>query len=352
MANLSDDEPALDRGSRSQKAFAGASCSACVSDPRDDALLTSVPEQERSFARDHLDGARIERRELSPELAREHAEVSILSPMIHDPVTVETLEIFEDLDAIVTRSDGYDHLPSEWMRSNDVQGFHLDDYATESVAHHAMTFILASLRRVPEGMAMTLDEDAGWDRSTLMNRHLQDATIGVLGTGKIGSRVVEILSTFGARVRGHDIDPDSSLEQRPGFAYADGLEDLLRDSDVLTVHVPLDETTEELIGERELNKLPEGAVLVNTARGGIVDQQAVADALGEEQLAGYAADVLPGEPDPPDLELFSGHDRVMLTPHLAAYDERTTNARYEYTARVVDALLGDDEKTLRRFRVI
>lgn len=332
--------------------FGLGSVGGAVPEPdRENAVLTSVPDQELSFAREHVAGARIEQRELSVELAREHADVDVLSLMIHDPVEVETLEEFDDLDAIVTRSDGYDHLPRAWMQDRGVAGYHLHDYATESVAHHALTFVLAGLRRVPEGMALTLEESA-WDRSTLMSRHLQDATIGVLGTGKIGSRVVDILTSLGAEVRGHDIESDPSLETEPGFAYADGLGELLDVSDVLSIHVPLNEATEGMIGPNELDRLGEGGVLVNTARGAIVDQAAVEQALAEGRLAAYAADVMPGEPEPPDLDRFQGFDNVVLTPHLAAYDERTTNARYERTARVVDAVLAGDEKAAQRFRVI
>lgn len=318
---------------------------------RDRAVLTSVPDQELAFAREHVAGARLEQRELGPELAREHSDVDVLSLMIHDPVETATLEIFDDLDAIVTRSDGYDHLPRAWMRTNSVAGYHLHDYATESVAHHALAFILAGIRRVPEGMTMTL-ANGGWDRSPLMNRHLEDVTIGVLGTGKIGSRVVEILTDLGADVRGHDIEPDPALADREGFAYAGGLDELLETSDVLTVHVPLDETTETMIGAEELVRLGEGGVLVNTARGDIVDQAAVEQALRDGQLAGYAADVMPGEPDPPDVARFQGFDNVVLTPHLAAYDERTTEARYERTARIVDAVLAGEEGQVETFRVI
>lgn len=315
-------------------------------------VLTSVPDQELGFAREHVEGARIEQRELSPELADDHSDVDVLSLMIHDPVELDTLDRFEDLEAIVTRSDGFDHLPEDWMQTHDVQGFHLHDYATTSVANHALGFILALIRRVPEGLSTALGDEPTWERGHLLGRDLADVTVGVLGTGKIGSAVVERLTALDTRVRGHDIEPDPSLAKRSGFEYTDGFEELLATSDVLTVHTPLNETTEGLIGADELAELPEDACLVNTARGSIVDQAAVQEALEEGQLAGYATDVLPGEPDPPGLERFQGLDDVLVTPHLAAYDERTTDLRYERTARIVDAWITGEPDVLERFRVV
>jgi phosphoglycerate dehydrogenase-like enzyme len=315
-------------------------------------LATSVPDQERPFADEHLARARVTDEPLSRKLVEKHSDARVLSLMVHDPVTIEALEAFDDLEAIVTRSDGYDHLPLDWMRDNHVLGFHLGGYATVSVAHHALTMILSLLRRVPEGMAMTGGESPGWDRSALMGRHLEDVTVGVLGTGRIGSAVVRLLAGMGARTIGHDVEPDPTLEQLAGFEYAGGLDAMLAASDVVTVHVPLDEATEGMIGEEELERLPAGACLVNTARGGVLDQSAVEQALADGQLAGYAADVLPGEPQPPALDRFARFDNVVLTPHLAAYDERTTDARYERTREILDAVLEADVERMREYRVV
>lgn len=317
-----------------------------------DVLVSSVPEQEDRFAREHLPGARIHEAPLSRELVADNADARILSLMIHDPIEEAALEAFEDLEAIVTRSDGFDHLPEAWMQANDVAGYHLGGYATSSVAHHALMLMLDLIRRVPEGEAMTRADPPGWDRSELMGRHLHDVTVGVLGVGKIGSAVVRIVSSLGGTVRGYDVEPDAGLAELPAFEYTDTLADLLEASDVLTVHVPLKADTEGMIGADELARLPEGACLVNTARGAIVDQAAVEAALEAGQLAGYAADVMPGEPDPPDLKRFKRFDRVLLTPHLAAYDERTTQARYQRTGEIASAILAGRSGEVEGYRVI
>jgi len=316
-----------------------------------DVVLTSVPEPERRFADEHLPGAHVLGDELSSSLAKRHAGARVLAPMIHDPVTLDALDRFEGLEAVITRSDGYDHLPLDGLADRGIPAYHLGGYATESVAHHALMFALALLRRVPEAQATARGEDPRWERGHLMGRHLQDVTVGVLGVGRIGSRVAELVTGVGGRVLGHDLEHDPAMDAVDGFAWADGLDDLLASSDVLSVHVPLDETTRGRVGGDELARLPDDACLVNTARGGIVDQAAVERALDEGTLAGYALDVLPGEPEPPDLDRFRHRGRVLVTPHLAAYDERTTGARYERTGRIARATVEGRPGEVDGFRV-
>lgn len=318
----------------------------------DDVLVTSVPEPEERFAREHLPGARITSEPLSPELAAEHRDARVLALMIHDPIEPDSFDAFEGLEAVITRSDGYDHLPEAWMRSRSVPGYHLEGYATSSVAHHALMMTLALLRRMPEAQAMTRQGTPGWERTAMMGRHLHDVTVGVLGVGRIGSALVRLVTSLGGQALGHDIAPDTALEQIPGFRFAGSLEALLPEVDVLSVHVPLKEDTERMIGADELAALPDEAVLVNTARGDIVDQEAVEQALEADALAGYAADVLPGEPDPPDLKRFQRFDNVVLTPHLAAYDVRTTEERYRRTARIAEALIEGQTDEVEGYRVL
>ncbi len=319
-------------------------------EPRSTVLATSVPDNERPLANEHLAGATITDQPLSKGLVDEHAEARILSCMIHDPVSVSLLDGFAALEGVVTRSDGFDHLPLGWLEDQGIPAYHLHDYAVPAVTEHTLGFILALLRRIPEAQATTLGEHR-WDRSQLAGRGLPDVTIGVLGTGRIGSRVVRALAGLGATVVGHDTNPDDTLAELDGFAYAGSYEDLLAVSDVLTIHVPSKEDTRGMVDERALDRLPDGALLVNTARGDIVDQAAVERALRDGHLAGYAADVMPGEPEPPGLSRFADLDEVLITPHLAAYDHRTTSLRYERTAEIVQALLDGAPSRVERYRI-
>lgn len=316
-----------------------------VPDPLDDVLLVSVPEHERGYLDETLPGATAVADSLSPELGRRHADVRILSVMVHDMVDAAALDAFDRLDAVVTRSAGFDHLPLDWFEAHDVPAYALGGYSTSSVTHLALGMILALLYRMPEAMSETQgafrggSDPPGWDRSGLAGRHLEEVTIGVVGTGRIGGHLVRTLSAMGARSLGFDIAPDKALAKTPRFEYVDGLDALLAASDVVTLHVPLTDRTAGMIGRTQLGLLPKGAVLVNTCRGEVVSQAAVAEALDSGRLAGYAADTMPEEPDPPALGRFADRPDVLLTPHLAAYNPFTIRARYETTARVVRAVL-------------
>lgn len=316
----------------------------------DAVLATSVPDNERALAKEHLPGARITDRPLSKGLVAEHQDARVLACMIHDPVSTDLLDAFDDLAGVVTRSDGFDHLPLAWLAEQGIPAYHLHDYAVPAVTEHTLALIFALLRRFPEAAHTTMDEQR-WERGHLTGRGLPDVTVGILGTGRIGSRVARALVGLGGTVVGHDIEPDASLAELDGFTYAGSYAALLETSDVLTIHVPLDESTRGMVDARAIDRLPDGAVVVNTARGDVVDQRAVEQALREGKLAGYAADVLPGEPDPPDLERFAALDKVLITPHLAAYDHRTMASRYERTAEIVQALIAGAPARVDGYRV-
>ncbi len=263
---------------------------------------------------------------------------------IHDHIDVSNLAEAPNLEAVITRSDGFDHLPLEALRAHEIQAYHLEGYATNSVARLAIAFVLSLLRRIPEAN-QRLHTDS-WTRAPFVGRDLEDVTIGVLGTGRIGSAVVRMLQAMGAQVLAHDIAPDAALS----VEYVE-LPELLARSDVLTLHIPLLDSTRYLMDANRLALLPAGALLVNTARGDIVDQAAVEDALRSGRLAGYAADVLPREPQCPDLHRFQDLPQALLTPHLGAHNEATLQRRYECTRDIALAVLSGQPQDVAQFRL-
>jgi D-3-phosphoglycerate dehydrogenase / 2-oxoglutarate reductase len=189
------------------------------------------------------------------------------------------------------------------------------DYCIDEVADHTLALVLAVERAIP-----ALAADDGWNfRAGGALRRLRGRTFGVLGFGQIARAVAARAAGFGYRVVAHD--PALADEAiRAGGAEPRSFEELLREADVLSVHVPLTDSTRGLVGRAELALLPEGAVVVNTARGGIVDEDALVDALRAGRLRGAALDVLTTEPLPPDhpLRRVPG---LLLTPHAAWYSE-------------------------------
>jgi D-3-phosphoglycerate dehydrogenase / 2-oxoglutarate reductase len=195
---------------------------------------------------------------------------------------------------------------------------YVPDYGTDAVALHAVTLILAALRRLTSADAIV--REGGWGFSDLAPLHIpQSLTVGILGFGRIGRRVAELLAPFGFSLLVHDayIDPAAV---RPGVVSV-SLDDLLSSSDVLTLHAPGSPEERPILGRAELATLKEGAVLVNTARGSLVDEAALIDGLARGTPAMAALDVFAVEP--PGDRFAEVADRVILTPHMAWYTEES-----------------------------
>jgi D-3-phosphoglycerate dehydrogenase / 2-oxoglutarate reductase len=186
-------------------------------------------------------------------------------------------------------------------------------YCTEDVAEHAMALMLAVSRQV---VFRDRQGQAGlWRSGPARHQRMQGSTLGVIGLGRIGRRVAELGAAFGARVLGYDVvDVGGSIKQ---VGQQVGLEELLAESDFVSVHVPLSEATRHLINVNTLALFKQDAVLVNTSRGGVIDQAALVDALKRGRLRGAGLDVFEQEPLPADNPL-RGLDSVILTPHEGA----------------------------------
>lgn len=202
----------------------------------------------------------------------------------------------------------------------------------ESVAEWCVMAALTLSRRLPEA-ERTIRDGAGW--GVPMGRALLGRTAGLVGLGGIGIALAERLRPFGMRLAAVKRRPDPALAQRLGLAWSGGLEELpalLAQSDVLFLCLPLTEVTRELIDERALALLPPGAILVNPARGGLVNDAALLRALDEGRLAGAALDVFHQEPLDPRSPLLS-RPTVLATPHVAG----VTDASYRGISRALAA---------------
>jgi D-3-phosphoglycerate dehydrogenase len=190
---------------------------------------------------------------------------------------------------------------------------------TESVAEMAMALMLALTRRVVSAdKAVRRGE---WNRKygDLRGVEIVGKTLGVIGMGRIGSAVARRARGFDMEVVYHDVYRHEDLEEELGIEYA-SREEVLREADLISLHVPYTPETRHMIGSRELASMKDGVYIVNTARGRIIDQAALVEALKAGKVAGAALDVFEEEPLDPDSPLAS-MDNVVLTPHLAASSE-------------------------------
>lgn len=230
---------------------------------------------------------------LSAANVGDFADAEIVTTFINSRLDRATLSMLQRLRLIATRSTGYDHIDLEYCRQAGVAVANVPSYGDVTVAEHVFALLLGLARNlVPtvEGLR------AGrFDQSGLRGFDLHGKTIGVVGTGRIGRRVIAIAQGFGMGVLGHDVAPDLSLAARQGFRYTD-LETLLRESDVVTLHVPALPSTRNLIDEAELAMMKAEAVLINTARGNVVEVEALVRAVTNGKIRGAGLDVLPEEP--------------------------------------------------------
>lgn len=235
----------------------------------------------------------------------------------------ETLEAL-GCPAIVRLGVGVDGVDLEAARSLGMWVANVPDYGTDSVALHTVTLVLACLRRLTQADRQL--RDGSWGVADLRPLHLPAAlTMGVVGLGRIGRRVAQMLAGVGFE-RFLVSDPIvSPADAKDALGHIDArlvpLPDLLRDADVVTLHAP-PEPHGHLLGAEQLRTMRKGSVLVNTARGALVDTAALASALAKGRPGMAALDVF--ESEPPDLSMFEGvEDRVILTPHMSWYTEES-----------------------------
>jgi C-terminal binding protein len=260
---------------------------------------------------------------------------------------------FAKLRAIVRMGVGYDRIDRAACAARGILVCNVPDYGTMEVADHAMALTLA-LRRgiVLHHEAQRHDPPAGWTTiPTPLVRRLSVQTFGIVGLGRIGTAVALRAKAFGFRVAFFDPFQPNGTELAIGVERERTLEGLLGRADVLSIHAPLTPDTRGLIGARELALLPEGAVLVNTARGPIVDIDAVEAALRGGRLAGAGLDVLPVEPPvEPVPDLLRAYrakaawleGRLIVTPHSAYHSPQAwDDIRIKSAETMAAALLGN-----------
>lgn len=240
-----------------------------------------------------IHSVRCTREQLNAQTVASHADAEVISPFIYSKLSADVLAMLPRLRLIATRSTGYDHVDLAYCGSRDITVCNVPDYGDSTVAEHVFALLLASVRNLIEAVERTRRGD--FSQAGLRGVELRGKVLGVIGTGRIGRRVIEIANGFGMRVVAFDLYPDDAVAHRLAFKYGT-LDDVLRAADVVTLHVPATPKTEALLSDREFALMKSGAVLVNTARGNIVDVPALVRALADGRIKAAALDVLPQEP--------------------------------------------------------
>ena len=200
----------------------------------------------------------------------------------------------------------------EAARERGIVVTHVPGYATEAVAEYTFALILAAVRRLTLADKHVREGKFDWRRFT--GSELSGKTLGVVGTGAIGFRVAEIGRAFGMRLLGFDKYANLKRAEEVGMRYAD-LETLLRESDVVTLHITLNSETERLLGKKEIAAMKDGAVMINTSQGRVIDQEVLVEALRSGKLSYAGLDVFEDEPPDKNNPLFKLGNTV-VSPHI------------------------------------
>jgi len=278
-----------------------------------------IPERGLEMVREFCE-ARVWEGELPPPrdvLLKEVREIEGLLCLLTDKVDAELMDAAPRLKVVSNMAVGYDNIDVAEATKRGIVVGNTPGVLTDTTADLAFALLMAAARRVVEGdRFVRAGKWKTWGPKLLLGRDVHGATLGIIGLGRIGSAVAKRARGFDMRIFYYDIRRCEDLEKEWGIEYVD-LDTLLAESDFVTVHTILSPETYHLIGERELKLMKKTAILVNAARGPLVDPKALYRALKEGEIAYAALDVTEPEPLPPDdplLEL----ENVIVVPHIGS----------------------------------
>ncbi|MCH8064856.1 MAG: D-glycerate dehydrogenase [Chloroflexi bacterium] len=275
------------------------------------------------------------------ELLAALAEAEGLICLLTDNIDAGLLQEAPNLRAISTMAVGYDHIDIEAATANGVLVTHTPGVLTETTADFTFALLLSAARRLPEGeRAVREGRWSSWSPSFLLGRDVHGATLGIVGLGEIGLAVARRARGFDMRVLYHSRTRKPAAEEELGCVYV-GFDELLDESDFVSVHLPLTPETRHLFGDAAFERMKTTAIFVNTARGAVVDEAALMRALESQAIAGAAVDVAEVEPLPrhdPLLRL----PNLLATPHIASASVATRSRMAEMAVdNLLSALAGE-----------
>ncbi|MFO0754017.1 MAG: hydroxyacid dehydrogenase [Thermodesulfovibrionales bacterium] len=291
-------------------------------------------------------------------------DAEILSVFIYSKVNAAVLRAMSRLKLVATRSTGFDHIDMQECRRRSITVATVPFYGENTVAEHTFALILALSRNIHKAYVKSLRYD--FSIEGLKGFDLKGRTLGVVGAGGIGLNVIRIAKGFAMDVLVYDTHPNKVISEALGFCYG-SFEEVLGRSDIITLHVPYNKNTHHLINKGNIHAIKKGAILINTARGSVVETEALLEALDKKILAGAGLDVLEGEElikeekqllyDTGKLEslgkivkdhILLSRDNVVFTPHIAFYSQEALERILETTVHNILAFLAGTPQNVIR----
>lgn len=253
-------------------------------------------------------------------------------------IDAKLLKKFPNVSFIGVAFTGYDSVDLKACKEKEIAVYNVPAYSTDSVTELTIGLSIAMLREIPRAQNQLLN--GKWD--TAPGIELAGKTIGIFGTGKIGITVAKVFKALNCKLIAWSRSEQSEFTDLGGCYISDKNEFFSR-ADIISVHVPLNENTQGIIGKEELDQMKESAYIINTARGPIIDETALIETLKTKRIAGAALDVYAQEPVDPDNELLQ-LDNVILTPHIAFKTREALQRRAEVTVKNAVAFLSGSDK--------
>lgn len=259
------------------------------------------------------------------ELAKGYDVVNVITTVFDQPMLKKLHDM--GVKCIATRTIGYDHIDVDYAKSLGMGVIHIS-YSPNSVADYAIMMMLMGLRRMPHIMERANIQD--YTLKGKIGRELPDCTVGIIGTGRIGRTVIRHLSGFGCKMLAYDLYENEEVKQ---YAEYTDLDTLLKNSDVITLHAPATDDNYHMIDASAIEKMKQDVVIINCARGALIDTDALIDGIESGKVGFAGLDVVEhesglyyfnrmGEPlHNPKLAILRSYSNVLVSPHTAFYTE-------------------------------
>lgn len=266
--------------------------------------------------------------------------------LLTDKINGEVMDAVPSAKIFANYAIGFDNINLDDAKTRDVSITNTPGDLTNAVAEHTFALMLAVAKHIPQADAFVrAGKYHGWDGMMFWGQELDGKVLGLLGAGRIGSKVAEHAKAMGMTVIYYDVKRNELTEQATGAEFRATPEEVLKEADVISVHVPLLDSTRHLINAERLAMMKPTAILLNTSRGPVVDEAALVEALKNKTIWGAGIDVYENEP-----ELAAGLvdlDNVVLTPHTASATPGARNEMATLAAQnIIDFLEGNEPKNL------
>jgi glyoxylate reductase len=260
--------------------------------------------------------------------------VDALASLLSDKIDAEVFDAAPKLKIVAQMAVGFDNIDVQEATKRGIYVTNTPEVLTDTTADFAWALLMAVARRVVEAdkYVRTGQWKVGWHPSMMQGRDVHDATIGIVGAGRIGYGVAKRATGFNMKILFYDVVPRPEMEKEFGAKKVD-LDTLFKESDFVSIHVPLMKETHHLVNAERLKLMKKTAYLINNSRGPVVDEKALYEALKEGKIAGAGLDVFEQEPTPVDNPLLK-FDNVVVAPHISS-------ASYETRSQMAEMVAGN-----------